>query len=468
MRTVITILALYLMTIFGIDRVEAKTTFLPDWQGAGIETKRWDKDSSYDEPMCRRAGIYHKATGCPAPKVFDEYCPFDNKWISECYCPDIFSYSCPSPYRGDNRVDDPSSGFSSCDGLWVACCDTTCPSGTSPVDPGGCGGYTYNDCGDVCYYPYVECCYPSSDETGCSCGTYECSDGCGGTRTCCSTCPEPEETTPEDSSSSSGGGNDTCTPSADETGCSYGTENCDDGCGGTRKCCAACSPAADATGCEYGTEDCDDGCGGTRKCCKSAPDCTPSADETGCDYGTEDCDDGCGGTRKCCKACTPSADETGCSYGTEDCGDGCGGTRKCCKSCTPSADETGCTNGTETCDDGCGGTRKCCKACLGSSTCTGSTTACSSNQIKTNECTDCSGTTRYTCEERKCNDSGSYDGSSCSQYSSWAGECMGGYQMKYTSCVGSGNTPGHGNGDCDVDSWNRCCEQCTGEGPAGI
>ena len=375
MKKIIISVALCVAICLMFAKAEAKTFFLPDWQADGIESKSLEGNLNKDEPLCRQSGLYHKADGCPIPKIFDEYCPFSDKWISECYCPDVFSYSCPSPYRGDNRVDDPSSGFSSCDGLWVACCDTTCPSGTSPVDPGGCGGYTYNDCGDVCYYPYVECCYPSSDETGCSCGTYECSDGCGGMRTCCSTCPEPEETTPEDSSSSSGGGsNDTCTPSADETGCSYDTENCDDGCGGTRKCCAACSPAADATGCEYGSEDCDDGCGGTRTCCKSAPDCTPSTDETGCEYGTEDCDGGCGGTRQCCKACTPSADETGC------------------------------TNGTEDCDNGCGGTRKCCKACLGSSTCTGSTTACSSNQIKTNECTDCSGTTRYTCEERKCND----------------------------------------------------------------
>jgi len=464
MKKVIIFMAISLIVIAVITNVNAATTFLPDW----METEP-KFEINYDDPMCDESGLFHKASGCPAPKIFDEYCPFDSDWISECYCPSVFSKTCSSPYIGDTRVTDPNSGYASCDGLWVACCNSSCPSGTSRTNPGGCGGSTYNDCGDICYYPYEECCTPASSETGCTCGTYSCSDGCGGTRTCCSSCPTSDEDTDDDGTDNTddtdgtdntddtdgtdntddtdGTDNtddegtdeeDACTPLSNETSCAYGTENCDDGCGGTRKCCKACTPSADATDCEHGTEDCDDGCGGTRKCCKSAPDCTPKTDETDCEYGTEDCDDGCGGTRKCCKACTPKADETGCS------------------------------NGTESCSDGCGGTRTCCKACNGSASCTGSTTPCSSSQIKTNECRDCDGTTRYTCEEKKCNDSGSYDGSSCSQYSSWAGECMSGYQMKYTSCVGSGNTPGHGNGDCDVDSWNRCCEQCAGEGPAGI
>ena len=504
-----TVMTLFLTLI--ISDTNAAVTFLPDYQESELSF-----DVTYDEPMCENAGIYHKASGCAAPKIFDEYCPHDDDWISECYCPDVFSRTCSHPYRGDTRVTDSSSGHASCDGLWVACCDTTCPSGTTRSNPGGCGGYTHNDCGDTCYYPYEPCCTPESSEVGCSCGTYSCSDGCGGTRTCCSSCPTSDDTIDEgtDNTDDTDGTDNTddegtdeedaCTPLSNETSCAYGTENCDDGCGGTRKCCKACTPSADATDCEHGTEDCDDGCGGTRKCCKSAPDCTPKTDETGCKYGTEDCDDDCGGTRQCCKACSdtcstgsktktctspmtkievgttecgstcydcgcsPKTDETDCEYGTEDCDDGCGGTRKCCKACTPKANETGCTNGTESCDDGCGGTRTCCKACKGYASCTGSTTPCSSSQIKTKECRDCDGTTRYTCEERKCNDSGSYGGSSCSQYSSWAGNCMGGYQMKYTSCWGSGNTPGHGNGDCDVDSWNRCCEQCAGEGPADI
>ena len=186
----------------------ARTTFLPDWQMADLEFQR-------DEPLCQDAvdkfgnKLYHKASGCPAPKVFDEHCAHDDRYISECYCPAHYQYNCVSPYRGDERVK--KNGYASCDGLYIACCDGSCPGNTSKSNPGGCGGSTTNDCGDTCYYPYQPCCYPYPDETGCSCGSYSCSDGCGGTRTCCNdcctgcecdnSCPPP---TPP--SSSSGGG----------------------------------------------------------------------------------------------------------------------------------------------------------------------------------------------------------------------------------------------------------------------
>ena len=179
----------------------AKTTFLPDWQMADLEFQR-------DEPLCQDAvdkfgnKLYHKASGCPAPKVFDEHCAHDDRYISECYCPAHYQYNCVSPYRGDERVK--KNGYASCDGLYIACCDGSCPGNTSKSNPGGCGGSTTNDCGDTCYYPYQPCCYPSPDETGCTCGSYSCSDGCGGTRTCCSSCPTPPPASSSSSSSSSG------------------------------------------------------------------------------------------------------------------------------------------------------------------------------------------------------------------------------------------------------------------------
>ena len=179
----------------------AKTTFLPDWQMADLEFQR-------DEPLCQDAvdkfgnKLYHKASGCPAPKVFDEHCAHDDRYISECYCPAHYQYNCVSPYRGDERVK--KNGYASCDGLYIACCDGSCPGNTSKSNPGGCGGSTTNDCGDTCYYPYQPCCYPSPSETGCTCGSYSCSDGCGGTRTCCTACPPPPS--PPSTSSSGGGG----------------------------------------------------------------------------------------------------------------------------------------------------------------------------------------------------------------------------------------------------------------------
>ncbi len=55
-------------------------------------------------------------------------------------------------------------------------------------------------------------------------------------------------------------------------------------------CTAYCSPRA----------------GTTRRCIKKS--CTPSPDQTGCTRGTQACDDGCGkNTRKCCNACVSRA-----------------------------------------------------------------------------------------------------------------------------------------------------------------
>ena len=354
MRKVIISMAISLVVIAVITNVNAATTFLPDW----METEP-EFEINYDDPMCDESGLFHKASGCPQPKVFDKYCPYDSDWISECYCPSVFSQICSYPYIGDTRVTDSNSGYASCDGLWVACCNSSCPSGTSRTNPGGCGGSTYNDCGDICYYPYEECCTPASSETGCTCGTYSCSDGCGGTRTCCSSCPTSDDTI------------DDGTDNTDDTD---GTDNTDDE--GTDEE-DACTPLSNETSCSYGTESCSDGCGGTRTCCKAAPSCTPLSNETGCSYGTESCSDGCGGTRTCCKAapsCTPLSNETGCSYGTESCSDGCGGTRTCCKS-DPCAGVTCPT--AKSCDYDCASYSTATSCC--SSVCTSCKTKCEAN-----------------------------------------------------------------------------------------
>lgn len=58
--------------------------------------------------------------------------------------------------------------------------------------------------------------------------------------------------------------------------------------------------------------------------------CTPTPDATGCTNGTTDVDNGCGGTYKKCNACTPKTDETNCTNGTTDGDNGCGGTYKIC------------------------------------------------------------------------------------------------------------------------------------------
>ena len=69
-------------------------------------------------------------------------------------------------------------------------CSESCPSGTSTINPGGCGGTTTNECGTkTCYYPYESCCsdycsqgstwvYCSSKEDKVSVGTTDCGSTC--------------------------------------------------------------------------------------------------------------------------------------------------------------------------------------------------------------------------------------------------------------------------------------------------
>lgn len=250
MRYLLVLISLAAM-IYGIGNVDAKSTFLPDWQETDFGTDN-SNDFNKDENYCKEAlgndgtPFYHKASGCPAPKIFDEYCPTDDGYISDCYCPEEYNLSCDAPLRGNSTY--------SCDGLWASCCDTTCPPGTSRTNPGGCGGSTSNGCGDACYYPYKACCQPiaSVDPKVCSCGATTCGDGCGGVRTCCDSCASNDSSS--DDSNSSGSGNSdqkndggckrTC-PSKyylNFNSCARGAYTCSDDCGTWYACKGAVNP----------------------------------------------------------------------------------------------------------------------------------------------------------------------------------------------------------------------------------
>ena len=203
---------------------------------------------------CKNNG-YNTQT-CSIPQYVDGQCPNGQPYYKQCKtdnqraCRDTgYTNSCPSGQKlkkNSGRCSYDSSygtcckpsgcpsytsltyssyGTNGTDGCEYTCyytCNMNCPSGTSTSNPGGCGGSTRNGCGTkTCYYPYKACCTPScTSQSGCSCGTYTVSNGCGGTCTKCSSC---------------------CTPKSNETGCSCGTYSCSDGCGGTRKCCSSCS-----------------------------------------------------------------------------------------------------------------------------------------------------------------------------------------------------------------------------------
>ena len=203
------------------------------------DAEQWCKDNGYN------------TTSCSIPQYVDEQCPNGKPYYKQCKtdndraCKELgYTKTCSSGqklYQNSGRCAYDSSygtccspsgcpsytstsyssyGTNGTDGCEYTCyytCDMDCPSGTSTSNPGGCGGSTRNGCGNkTCYYPYEACCYPYSSETGCSCGTYSCSDGCGGTRTCCSTCSSSS-----DSDNNSSGGGASCSGFIEDGRCCY-------------------------------------------------------------------------------------------------------------------------------------------------------------------------------------------------------------------------------------------------------
>ena len=211
---------------------QAKTTFLPDFEEEPMIFPGDCEGGGEDYCLCQRSTnpVYHLVQffpKCSSPKIFDKTCPHSDDWITECYCPATYNKICTSPYRGVGEI---------CDGKYESCCDTRCREGSTS----GCS-YPYvldytssTGCGETCYV----CRYGNDCNTSCSAdeitspsGGYN--DFNGQACVSCSTPPPPE---PE------------CTPYGDESGCNC--YSCSDGCGGTRQCCSSCytpSPAPEPT-----------------------------------------------------------------------------------------------------------------------------------------------------------------------------------------------------------------------------
>lgn len=301
---------------------------------AGQKLKATDRcpwDNNYGT-CCKEACPANSSLTCGGTSAGDDTCGYT--------CKKCCSDTCPS---GQQLYYTGSNGSKTECGNQCKYCNATCPSGSSTSysgssagtnecgntcrncssscpgrsyeyrsGSGSCGGSsTRDECGSkTCYYPYETCpCYPSCYNDGsCSCGSYTVSNGCGGTCTKCSAC-------------------------------------CSETCSGQSYACSSS---------QIQTSSCSLKCGsGTRYSCKAKPACTPTKSESGCTYGTQSCSDGCGGTRTCCKSnpcsrsqvwynggcCSPDADDP---YWIDDCNctycskyasvnNGCGGTRKSCR-----------------------------------------------------------------------------------------------------------------------------------------
>ena len=275
----------------------------------------------------------------------------------------------------------------------------------------------------VCYGG--SCCTPKANASGCLYGTTSESDGCGGTRTICKACNLPNcankvTSKPANSSYTTSSCSDCSGSHTINTGwsCNSGYRSYNGGC---------CRPYSNETGCSYGTYSCSDGCGGTRTCCSS---CSPQANETGCKYGTYSCSNGCGGTRTCCSGCSLptcsgiSSKPANSSYTTSSCTD-CSGTKTINSGwkCNSGYHQSG-----SSCVADC--------AAGGSASCSGQTSSCSSDQVQTSSCKDCNGTTHYSCRAKTCSEKGMKDcNGSCISTSACCGGCASGYSCNNGSCV---------------------------------
>ena len=242
------------------------------------------------------------------------------------------SYSCPSGYQASA-----CSSSQTQVGTTSKVCSCGATSGTC---------YKCKDKGDPC--AGVSC--PTAKTCSNGCKTYSTKTDC-----CASVCTECKTCTVNSCSGytlslcPSNGNCSSCvaTTSDCKTSTKYKLNSCKPGYTMSGNSCV-CSPAKDATGCKYGTYDCDDGCGGTRKCCKAEPKCSDAGYYGGkaCSYWTETRASQCQtGYRELATSasCAPIMNSCNCTgtsgTGTYQCYANCLGScdvdswRRCCEQC---------------------------------------------------------------------------------------------------------------------------------------
>ena len=194
--------------------------------------------------------------------------------------------------------------------------------------------------------------------------------------------------------------------------CVTNTPSCSDTCPSYTK--------SSSSSCTYGATSCYDTCyGKTWYKCNDAPSDPCSGVSCGanayCSGGSCYCNSGYTGNANsgCTKVdtCTYTTTAASCSSQCKNVG-----SSSCTKNGTTYYNGCGsskCSSG-QTCSNG-----TCESSCVsgGSRTCTGQTTSCSSSQVQTSSCKDCSGTTHYSCSDKTCSVAGSYNGTSCSAFS---------------------------------------------------
>ena len=504
----------------------AATWWLPDWQGSQGSRGSNDIGGGDIDGNCEKNYGMHTPSNIDDRYTCSKYnynVTSSLKCHVNCRCKDEYQYtssncsgkytvsgsSCEGKYNACVCKSEYSQNSSNCNGEYrpagESCggnynrCEMRPECAVSSLSCTAYGCASTNSCGRC-----ISCkTNPDCDVSSKSCGSL----GCASTNSCnkCTSC----NTDP--CSGVSCGSNAYC--SGGSCYCNSGYKKCNGSCISNSSCCGGCSSNQTCTNGSCVTNTPSDPCSGVS--CGSNAYC--SGGSCYCNSGYEgNASSGCTAVSKDpCKGVSCSGGKVCsngscvCPSGKKDCNGSCISSSECCGGC-PSGKK--CSNGTcvtdhthsYSCPSGsqasscsssqvqtgtpskvcsCGATSGTCYTCR-AKTCEeqGYRYACNNTGYvgkgspcdgKYKEC-DCApgyqwlptypGSREQTCQipDKTCSDSGYYGGSSCSSWSGYSFErCASEYGQMGSSCNAAGNV---GSGSCDVDSWRRCCHQCSGSG----
>ena len=410
----------------------AATWWLPDWQSSQKSQGSDDIGGGDIDGECETYGYVSE---CNAPKISGGiiYPISGLACHKSCSCSGNFQYT-SSNCSGKYKL---SGAF--CDGKYSAC---VCKD-EFRYDSSNCNGENKLG-GEICNGKYNSC----TLRPECTVSSKDCTYGCAEYNSCnrCTSCKSNPDCDVSDKSCTYGCASynscSKCTSCKDNPDCSATAVSCDYGCASTNSCgiCTSCSGNPD---CNVSDKSCDCGCSSTNSCgkCTSCKSCPPSDPCSGvscganayCSGGSCYCNSGYTGNAN--SGCT---EVDTCTYTT---------TASSCSSQCKNIGSSSCTKNGITYYNGCGSSKcssgqtcsngTCVTSCVsgGSSSCSGQTSSCSSSQVQTASCKDCSGTTHYTCRAKTCAEQGKKDcNGSCISTSECCGGCPSGYSCKNGIC----------------------------------
>lgn len=129
---------------------------------------------SLEKGVCNEASAYKTECGSSCYKIVSNICS---------------SGSLEAPAENENQKNK-IVAYTNCKKPCFKSFSDVCPNGYSKISAssGKCYDTANTDFGTICRKE-IKCCTPLSSERNCTYGEQSCSDGCGGTRTCCKSAP---------------------------------------------------------------------------------------------------------------------------------------------------------------------------------------------------------------------------------------------------------------------------------------